>query len=126
MIQRIEHLAHVSVARGCGFAAIAIFTFVVGLSGEMALALKAGGILSLLTAMVLVLKAALANRRPYKRTELWIMLDPSERPQPAVAQQIIGTVLREAYLYFALHAALSAAVMLTGAVIYILFATPPA
>ena len=117
MLDRIEYLAHLSVSRGCGFAALAILTFFVGLSGDMPLALKSAGVLSLLTCTVLLVKARMAPRHPYKQTEVWIMLKPDERPVPAIAQQIIGTVLRETYLYFALHAALAAALTLAVAVL---------
>lgn len=112
MLERIEELAHLSVARGCGFAALAIVVFFVGLSSDPPVACKLSGILALLTCLVLLLKAQLAPRRPYKHTELWVMLMPQERPQAAIAQQIIGTVLREAYLVFALHAGLAAAGLL--------------
>ena len=118
MLDRIERAAHLSVARGCGFAALAILTFFVGLSFDLRMAFKSAGILALLTSAVLLLKAQVARSRPYKRTELWVMLNPAERPQAAIAQQVIGTVLRETYLYFALHAAVVAALMLAGAMIF--------
>ena len=118
MLPRIEYLAQLSVSRGCGFAALAILTFFVGLSADMAIALKSAGFLSLITCLTLVLKARLAPRHPYKRTELWVLLRPHERPEPSIAQQIIGTVLRETYLYFAFHAALFSAMTLGGAILY--------
>lgn len=117
MLDRIEYLARLSVSRGCGFAALAIVTFFVGLSGDMVIALKSAGILSLLTCLVLFLKAQWALQRPYKHTELWIMLRPNERPEAAIAQAIIGTVLRETYFYFAFHAAIVAALTLGTAVV---------
>jgi hypothetical protein len=118
MLQRIEEAAALSVARACGFAGIAIATFVVGLSGDMVLAFRAGGMLALLTALVLLLKARWAPRQHYKTTEVWLLLPPPERPQEVIAQQIIGTVMRETYLRFALHAALFALAMLTAAIVY--------
>jgi hypothetical protein len=48
MIQTIEELAEISIARGCGFAALAIATLTVGLSWDMVLAAKTGGLLALL------------------------------------------------------------------------------
>jgi hypothetical protein len=116
MLQRIEQTAQVSVARACGFAALAISLFMVGLSGDMVSSFKVGGILCLLASTVLLLKAWYAAHRPYKRTEVWLMLEPQDRPNSAIAQQIIGTVLRETFLYFALQAAFAAAVLLCGAV----------
>ncbi|MGE3914726.1 MAG: hypothetical protein AB7F78_03420 [Hyphomicrobiaceae bacterium] len=115
MIDRIEHLAHVSVARGCGFAALAILTFFIGMSSDIVVAFKCGGYLAMLTTAVLLLKASLATRQNYRRTELWVMLKPAERPDAAIAQQIISTVLRDAYLRFARQGAiLSALFLITG------------
>ena len=117
MLQLIEERANLSVARGCGFAGLAIVTFMIGLSSEIVMAFQAGGFLSLMACMVLLLKAFGAKNRPYKTTELWVMLNATERPEPAIAQRIIGTVLRDVYLRFALHAALVGLGMLVTSVI---------
>ena len=118
MLERIEYLARVSVSRACGFAGLAIVTFFVGMSGDMPAAFQSAGMLSLLASLVLLLKAHQAPSRSYKKTELWLMLRPEERPEPAIAQQIIGTVLRETFLRFALHAAAVAAIMLVISLLY--------
>ena len=120
MLDRIEYLARLSVARACGFAALAILTFFVGLAAELTLALKTAGTLALITCLILLLKAQFARQRPYKHTELWVMLKPDERPAAAIAQQLIGTVLRETYLRFALHAAIMAAALFALALLYAL------
>ena len=69
------------------------------------LALQIGGLLTLLVCLILIVKAQLARRRPVRRTELWMMLDPDHRPHADIAQQVVGTVLRRCYLRFALLAA---------------------
>ena len=51
----------------------------------------------------------------------WLMLEPAERPSDAVAQQIIGTVLRDVYIQFAVRTAVIAAALLAGAVIVAAF-----
>ena len=84
-MQRIEDLATMSVGRGCGFAALGIATFVLGLAHEPGLAFRTGGLLFLLVCFTLLLRAWHARQRPYRSTELWLMLDPTERPQAAVA-----------------------------------------
>src|SRR5262245_57566755 len=110
MSANIESLAERSVARGCGFAALAIFTLMVGLSWDGAVACEIGCLLMLLVCAILLLKAWRAPYRPFRRTELWMMLDRRQRPSPAVAQRVIGGMLRGCYMQFALHAAgLSAA-----------------
>jgi hypothetical protein len=107
-MHRVQELAWISVARGCGFAALAIFTFMIGLSGDMAAAFKAGGILTLIASLVLLVKGWQAPARPYKRTEVWVMLQPDERPHAALAQTLIGETLRRTYMMFALHSAMLA------------------
>ena len=118
MIKTIEDLAEVSVARGCGFAGLGIVCLMVGLSDQMSVACKAGGILTLGACMILAIRGWTATTTPYKRTEVWIMLDKAERPQPAIAQQVIGTALREAYLRFALHAAWLSTGLLVIAIVW--------
>lgn len=107
-MHRVQQLAWLSVARGCGFAALAIFTFMIGLSGDMPAAFKAGGILTLIASLVLLVKGWQAPARPYKRTEVWVMLQPDERPHAALAQTLIGETLRRTYMMFALHSAMLA------------------
>lgn len=114
---RIENLAEISVGRGCGFAAIGIATFMVGMSAQLALAFKAGGIAMLIMCFVLVLKAWRAETSPYKRTEVWVMLAKDDRPQAAVAQKLIGKTLRRVYLRYALRTGALAATLLTGSII---------
>jgi hypothetical protein len=120
-MHRLEELAWVSVARGCGFAALAIFTFMVGLSGNMPMAFKAGGILTLITSLILLVKGLHAPQRFYKHTEVWLMLEPSDRPHAAIAQTLIGQALRRTYLTFALHTALLACGFFVASLILALF-----
>jgi Ca2+/Na+ antiporter len=103
MPDHLRKIAEFSVARGSGFALLAIFVFMVGMSSDMRLSLQVGGILALLACMSLVLMAMTAHRRPYRSTELWILLRPEERPNEAIAQRIICGVLRETYFRFALN-----------------------
>ena len=105
MLQRIELLAELSIARGYGFAALAILTFMLGLSWDMVLASQVGGALILCVSVILILRGHAAPHRPVRKTELWMMLDQGDRPTQAVAQRVIGPVLHMCYLRFALHAA---------------------
>jgi hypothetical protein len=116
-VQRLNHLAEVSVARGCGFAALGIATLMVGFAGDLRLSLAVGGCASLLVVLILLLKAWYAPRADCRRTELWIMLEPHERPPPAAAQQVIGRVLNATYLRFALYFSKASAVMLASSLI---------
>lgn len=117
-MRRVEQLAELSVARGCGFAMIAIVTMMVGLSADVRAALLAGGYLSLMTCLVLALRGWGSRQRPYKRTEVWVMMAPDERPPAGVAQRVIGAALRDAYLLYAMRAATIGAILLSLALVY--------
>jgi len=121
----IETLAETSVARGCGFAGLAIVVLMLGLSWDLALATQVGGVLALLASLVLLVKARSARRRPHDRTELWIMLEYSERPPSAIAQAVVGRALERWYLFFALHAAMTAASLLAVSLLCSIALGPP-
>lgn len=125
MLKAIEAAAETSVARGCGFAALGIVTLMVGLSDQPHVAFKAGGILTLVQCLVLVMRGMTALHAPYKRTEVWVMLKSEERPQAAFAQQVIGNTLRNVYLRFALHTAIVSSVLLGLSLLLQLFGARP-
>lgn len=111
-MRRLQQMAWVSIARACGFAALGIGTLMFGLSGDALMSFRAGGILTLITSLILLVRGLQAPTRPYKRTEVWMMLQPEDRPQAALAQTVIGETLKQTYLTFALHSALIAGGML--------------
>ncbi len=115
MLQTIEEKAELSVGRACGFAALAIFTLMIGFAWHPAVSFQTGGILTLLACSILLLKGYNAPSRPYKMTELWGLLPKEHKPTPDVAQQLIGNILRQVYFRFAQHAALLSASMLLAA-----------
>jgi hypothetical protein len=125
MTPSIELLAETCVARGCGFAALAIVTFMVGLSWDLGLACQVGGLLTLLVCAVLIAKAWRALFRPVRKTELWQMLDRGDRLRPQVAQRVIGVALRHCYLRFALHAASASIILLALSSVLQLLCEPP-
>lgn len=98
---RLNDMAYLSVSRASGFAVLAIFCFMIGMAGYPLIALKTGAIGMMLSAAVLALKAQMSPRRYYKRTELWVLLAPEERPDPRFAQQLIGFTLRDVFFRFA-------------------------
>jgi hypothetical protein len=116
-MEAIERVAYVSVGRACGFGGLAIICFMVGLSFDPHLAARAGGFFSLVMTGILLVMAATAPTRPYKRTETWLMLSEAERPAAHVAQAAIGSILREAYLWYARSAALVTIALMLAAVI---------
>lgn len=120
-IEHVRRAAFESVARACAFGALAIFTFVIGLSFEFGLAMRTGGVLSLLMVAVLLLKAHGAGSCNYRRTETWTLLEEANRPPKETAQWVVGTILRQTYLRFAQLTAATSALfwaMATGAALF--------
>jgi len=101
-MEHMRRIAYETVLRACGFGSLAIFCVMIGMSFMPKLAFQAGGFLTTLMSAILVFKAYEANTKDYRRTEMWLYLDKSERPPAAYAQWASATVLRETYLRFAL------------------------
>lgn len=89
------------MARGCGFASLAIACTLLGFAHDPLALLRAGAVLVTGLAAILLLKAQLARGRPYKKTDAWLMLDPADRPPAAIAQRTMGTALEDVYRRFA-------------------------
>jgi len=107
----MRRIAYETCLRACGFASLAIFCFMVGLSFAPRVAFQAGGSLTLLMTGVLLLKALEARWKPYRRTEMWLYLPKEDRPPAASAQQLTSAVLRETYLTVAMWTSIVAIAM---------------
>ena len=110
-VEIMRRIAYETVLRACGFAALAIFCIMVGLSFHPRAAFQAGGSLTLLMTLVLMFKAREARTKPYRHTEMWLYLPKEHRPPETYAQIASATVLRETYLVFARWTALIAIAM---------------
>lgn len=91
----VRRAAEVSVGRAVGFGALAIGCVVLGLAAFPVLALRSGAALTMLMAAILLLKAQQAPARPFKRTEVWLILGRPDGLSPSLAQRLIGTALRD-------------------------------
>jgi hypothetical protein len=120
-LSRFHQLAETSVARACAFAGLATICLMVGMANDAANSLKAGGYCALLACVILLIKAHMALKRPVKRTELWIMLEKSERPPEIIAQPMLGGILQMTYLRFASLHARAACALLSLALLLRLF-----
>ena len=119
-MEEMRRIAYETVLRACGFASLAIFCIMIGLSFLPRSAFQAGGFLSILMTLVLVLKAHEARTKDHRRTEMWLYLPKESRPPTASAQKVISTVMRETYLLFARWTALISIVMWTIALLFAL------
>jgi hypothetical protein len=110
-MDEMRRIAFETVLRACGFASLAIFCVMIGLSFEPRVAFQAGGTLTMIMTGILVFKAHEALTKNYRRTEMWLYLPKELRPPEASAQQTTSAIMRETYLTFALWTSVVAIVM---------------
>jgi hypothetical protein len=106
----IRRYAQVSIARGCGFGALAITTMMVGSASDLSLFFRSGGIGALLMCFILLLKASRVEHTPVKDTEVWVMIPRDIRPSPEIAAPLIARARRDYMMKFAYVAAVVAGV----------------
>jgi hypothetical protein len=117
-MEHMRRIAYETVLRACGFASLAIFCIMVGMSFMPKLAFQTGGFLTTAMSAVLILKAFEARTKDYRRTEMWLYLEKHERPPASYAQWASATVLRETYLTFALWSSAIAIAMWCVALLF--------
>ena len=117
-MEEMRRIAYETVLRACGFASLAIFCVMIGLSFLPRSAFQAGGFLSMSMTLVLVLKAYEARTKDHRRTEMWLYLPKESRPPQAFAQKTVSTLMRETYLLFARWTAIISIVMWTIALFF--------
>ncbi len=117
-MEDMRRIAFETVLRACGFGSLAIFCVMIGLSFMPRLAFQAGGTLTTLMAVVLIIKAREARTKDYRRTEMWLYLPKELRPPASQAQWATATVLRDTYLQFALWTSAIAIVMWVLALLF--------
>jgi len=93
-LDAIYRAVWISIARGCGFAGLAIGTLMAGLAFDPWLALRSGAILLTLLTAVLLHRAYRAPQIDCRRTEAWILLPPEAQPPKPVAQRLFAAAMR--------------------------------
>ncbi len=107
-----RELADASIRRACGFAAIAIFTTMIGFSGDPYLAVRFGAFMVTAAAVILLWRGQAAPKRRFRDTEVWLMIRHTAPPMPKDRlQRLIGTALAESYFHHAKIAAYIAVTM---------------
>lgn len=117
-MDEMRRIAYETVLRACGFASLAIFCVLIAMSFVPRSAFQAGGFLSMLMTLLLLLKAHEARTKDHRRTEMWLYLPKESRPPQAIAQKTISTLMREIYLVFARWSAMISVVMWTIALFF--------
>ncbi|MDZ4736733.1 MAG: hypothetical protein SGJ07_10345 [Rhodospirillaceae bacterium] len=109
-MDRIRSLAALSVGRACFFAGFAIWATMFALIVDPVLALRVGAALVSIVACVLLIKAHNAAERPYRETEVWLLMDRKTDLPADRIQRAIGGALTEIYRRYARYALAIAAI----------------
>lgn len=121
-LQRIRGAAAVSIGRAFLFFMLAVCTVMAGLIAWPFLAFKSGAILTTMLAAILTLRAGLAHRQDFRRTETWILLEKRHSLPAHRAQGVFANVLRDTYRRFAIYAAALACACWALAFVFLLTA----
>ncbi len=100
-MDKLSHIAVVCVGRAVMFGALAIALIMLSFAFHPAWAFRAGAIMTLGMAAILAFKAQTASRLNPRKTEVWIYLDKSARPQNPHALNYFASTMREVYARFA-------------------------
>ncbi|MBL8702002.1 MAG: hypothetical protein JNK67_26705 [Alphaproteobacteria bacterium] len=107
-IDRIRLAARHSIGRAFLFTLLAVGATMSGLIGWPVMAFRTGAVLWMLAAAILWLRSIGAPRRPYRRTETWILLGRDHGLPESAAQAAFAAVLAATYRRFAELSALLA------------------
>lgn len=100
-MEEIRQVAMHCVGRAVLFGALAISLIMLSFAFDFALAFRAGAVLSIGMAAVLIFFALTADRRDPKHSEVWLLLDDRFRPKNAPARAIWKGVMRDVYTHYA-------------------------
>lgn len=117
-MEEFRRIAYEVVLRACGFASLAIFCIMIGLSFLPRSAFQAGGFLCMIMTIVLVFKAREALTKDHRRTEMWLYLPKESRPPATHAQRTVALIMRETYMLFARWTAIISIVMWSIAFVF--------
>lgn len=107
-MDRILTVADQTIRRACAFAGLGVGFTMLALSFDMVLAFRAGAVLTTAVFAMLLWLGHRAPRADVRRTELWSVVGRGLRLSRERAQALLGSVLRERYLWHADRAALLA------------------
>ncbi len=118
-METIRQIAFVCVGRAVGFGTLAIACIMLSFAFSPPTAFRAGALLALIMAGILILKAHYAGRQQPKHTEVWLYLEDDLRPRDAEARRRFAGVLRETYGRFAAGALAAACCMFFVSVVLV-------
>ena len=114
-VEVVRIFADFTIRRGCGFALLGVCCVMFAFAFDLRQAFHVGAILVAIIAVVLWFKGLRAPRKPYFKTELWIMLPERPRMGKPELQRLIGRILAERFWWHAKAAAAIAGALAAAA-----------
>ncbi len=120
-MEKIREVAIFCVGRAVMFGSLAITCVMVGFSFNPVSAFRAGAVLTLMMAAILIWKAYAAAGKNPKTTEVWIYLDQRARPADEHARFVFATVMRDVYARFGQASLAVACLFFAISVVFVMF-----
>jgi len=96
-MERTRQIAFFCVGRAVMFGWLAIACVMLSFSFDPVAAFRAGAVLALVMAAILIVKGYAAMRQNPRHTEVWIYLDEKTRPMNDQARWVFSNMMREVY-----------------------------
>lgn len=110
-MENVRALANLCVGRAVFFGTLAISLVMLGFAFDVRAAFRAGSLMTLVMAAVLVWFAMTAMSRPPEKTETWLLLPKDQKPVNPHARSIFCETLRDVYVFYARYALIAAITM---------------
>ncbi|EHK57258.1 hypothetical protein [Allomesorhizobium alhagi] len=120
-MDKIREVAVFCIGRAVMFGSLAITCVMVGFSFNPVSAFRAGAVLTLLMAAILIWKAYAAARQNPKSTEVWVYLDDKARPANEHSRFVFATVMRDVYARFGQASLAVACLFFAISVVFVMF-----
>ncbi|MCB1453247.1 MAG: hypothetical protein KDJ43_06350 [Rhizobiaceae bacterium] len=118
-MEKFRQVAMMCVGRAVLFGWLAISLVMLSFSFNPAIAFRAGAVMALGMASILLVKAFEAGRKNPRHTEMWLYLDDKSRPINPEAKQVFRNTVREVYGRFAQGVFLLACVMFMLSIVFV-------
>ena len=103
-MEKTRQIAMICVGRAVFFGGFAISLVMISFAFDFRLALRAGAVLTLAMAAILLWFAFTAEKREPKKTEVWLVLPEDERPKNDHAKRAFRQVMHEVHVHYARNA----------------------
>jgi hypothetical protein len=120
-MEKIREVAVFCIGRAVMFGSLAITCVMVGFSFNPVSAFRAGAMLTLLMAAILIWKAYAAVRQNPKSTEVWMYLDDKARPANEHSRFVFATIMRDVYGRFGQASLAVACLFFAISMIFVMF-----